>query len=630
MRVVGTAGHVDHGKSALVKALTGINPDRLREERERQMTIDLGFAWLTLPGGEEVGIIDVPGHRDFIENMLAGVGGIDAAILVIAADDGVMPQTREHLAILDLLDIGRMIVAITKIDLVEDASWLDLVADDVRQLLSATKYERAPIVFVSASERSGLDELLAALEELLQSAPTRIDRGKPRLPIDRVFSISGFGTVVTGTLIDGGLAVGQQVEILPKGLSARIRGLQTHKTKEERVDPGRRLAMNLSGVGVDELERGDVVCLPGTYRPTRWIDVSFRLLEDVARPLKHNQRVKLFIGSAQRIARVRVLGADEIGPGGEGWLQLVLGYPVVAARGDRFILRRPSPPATVGGGVVLDAHPARKHRRWDSAVLTKLKGLQSGSAEDILLGALGADAPRSVREIVEASGMTPQKALDALRALIRDGDVVGVLAEEVGEEDDSLVMSRAALRRWMGKVKAALASYHKDHPYRIGMPLGEFASRIETDSKSSKLILDLALESASVVDMHGYLRLPDFEVRLKPEQEERVERLMARFRRDPASPPSRKECLAAVGEDLLEYMIDHRILKQVSEDVLYESEQYEKMVARLREEMKARGTMTVAEIRDLFGTSRKYVLALMEHLDALGITRREGDVRRLL
>ncbi len=373
MHVVGTAGHVDHGKSTLVLALTGINPDRLQEEQDRQMTIDLGFAWMRLPGGEEIGIVDVPGHRDFIDNMLAGVGGIDAAILVIAADEGVMPQTVEHLSILDLLEVRHGVVALTKMDLVTDPEWSALVADDVRRLLGPTRMSGAPIMPVSAKTGLGLGDLVARLEEQLRETTPRPERHRPRLPVDRVFSIAGFGTIVTGTLVDGRFNVGEDVEILPGDRRARIRGLQTHKTKVGEAVPGSRVAANLTGVAVDDIARGQVVVRPGSMRATRYLDASLRMLGDAGAELRHNQEVRLYTGTAQVMARARLLDADSLGPGEEGWIQLVLTDPIVADRGDRYILRRPSPGATLGGGEIVEPQPLRIHRRRDPRVLASLQ-----------------------------------------------------------------------------------------------------------------------------------------------------------------------------------------------------------------------------------------------------------------
>ncbi|MCJ7433397.1 MAG: selenocysteine-specific translation elongation factor, partial [Anaerolineales bacterium] len=307
MRVIGTAGHVDHGKSTLIAMLTGTHPDRLKEEQAREMTIELGFGWLTLPNGEELGIVDVPGHRDFIENMLSGIGGIDAALLVIAADEGVMPQTKEHLAILDLLQIPAGIIVLTKTDLASDSAWLALVETDIRAATAATIMQDAPIVHVSAKNKTGLEELISALSKLLEEKPARLDLNRPRLPIDRVFSMSGFGTVVTGTLLDGHLSIGDDVEILPAGQKGRVRGLQTHKKKEETAIPGSRTAVNISGVEMDQIRRGDIVVRPNQYQVTRRLDAHFRLLKDASAPLKHSNEVKFFVGASETIATVRLL-----------------------------------------------------------------------------------------------------------------------------------------------------------------------------------------------------------------------------------------------------------------------------------------------------------------------------------
>jgi selenocysteine-specific elongation factor len=369
MRVIGTAGHVDHGKSTLVQALTGIDPDRLQEEKARGMTIDLGFAWLDLPRPdgtvESVGIVDVPGHIDFIKNMLAGVGGIDAALLVVAADEGVMPQTREHLAILDLLAVPAAVVALTKSDLIDDPEWLELVELDVAELLASTHLAGAPIVPVSAVTGAGLEELKRVLAMALTDLPPRRNRGRPRLPIDRVFTLSGFGTIVTGTLLDGELNVGDTVEILPTQRTARVRSLQTHRRPVQTARPGSRVAINLTGVGADALQRGDVVVHPNTLIPTTLIDVRFRLLADGPRPLKHNQAVDFFVGAAEIPAVVRLLGTETLAPGEEGWLQLRLARPAVVTAGDRFILRQPSPSQTLGGGVIVNPSPQRRWRRFD-------------------------------------------------------------------------------------------------------------------------------------------------------------------------------------------------------------------------------------------------------------------------
>ena len=403
MYVIATAGHVDHGKSTLVHALTGIDPDRLREEQLREMTIDLGFVWLTLPNQQPVSIVDVPGHIDFIENMLAGVGGVDAALLVIAADEGPMPQTREHLAILNLLHVPRTVVALTKADLAPDAAWLELVGAEVRKTLSGTLFADAPIVPLSARTGQGLPELLHVLQSTLEEVRDKResgllgkrDIGRARLPVDRVFSMPGFGTVVTGTLLDGCLALGDEVEILPQGATARVRGLQTHRQKVERAQPGSRAAINLAGVAVDEVRRGNVVARPGLLKPTALLDVQLELL---AAPfwrgtLAHHTELKFFCGAGETLARVRLLEAAELAPGALEWAQLELAEPVAVANGDRFIVRLPSPSATLGGGVVCGCasgvalSPARRPggTRSDCAPASVVTGHPGATLEKALL-----------------------------------------------------------------------------------------------------------------------------------------------------------------------------------------------------------------------------------------------------
>ncbi|HZR40077.1 MAG TPA: selenocysteine-specific translation elongation factor, partial [Ktedonobacteraceae bacterium] len=386
MSCIGTAGHVDHGKSTLVTALTGIDPDRLAEEKERGMTIDLGFAWLNLPSGREVSIVDVPGHESFIKNMLAGVGGIDAALLVVAADEGVMPQTREHLAILDLLRVPRGVVALTKSDLV-DEEWLELVREEVSELLQPTTLAGATIIPVSAYTKQGLPALLSELDRILDESEDRQNIARPRLPIDRVFTLTGFGTIVTGTLLDGTFRVGQEVEVLPQGLKTRVRGLQTHKQQIDAAQPGSRVAINLANVARTDLERGNVVALPGQLRPTQLIDARIHLLSDAPRPLSHNMLVDFYTGSQELPARVRLLDVEELRPGASAWAQLRLSHAAVVARRDRFILRIPSPSATIGGGEIVDVQP-RYHRRFQPQIIAALERLSQGSPEELVLAAL--------------------------------------------------------------------------------------------------------------------------------------------------------------------------------------------------------------------------------------------------
>ncbi|MDH7488953.1 MAG: selenocysteine-specific translation elongation factor [Anaerolineae bacterium] len=627
MHVIGTAGHVDHGKSTLVKALTGIDPDRLKEEKEREMTIDLGFAWLTLPNGESVGIVDVPGHKDFIKNMLAGVGGIDAAILVIAADEGVMPQTREHLDILDLLQVRNGIVALTKKDLVEDPEWLELVMADVAETLAGTVLEGAPVVPVSARTREGIPELLAGLERILSEIPPRPDRGRPRLPVDRVFSIAGFGTVVTGTLIDGSLRVGQEVEIQPQGLTARIRGLQTHKQKVDVAMPGSRVAVNLTGVNTDQVQRGNVVTAPGWLHPTLLADVRLKSLDDAPRALKHGQEVEFFCGSAEVMARVRLLEEDALAPGREGWAQLALSDPVPLVRGDRFVIRQPSPSLTIGGGVIVNPHPGRKYRRKQAAVIAQLETAAHGTPEEIVLQALESPPPQEVAEVIRKSGLPRESVSEALARLVEQGQAVALGDKALG--DQTFVTTPGAWHALVGQLTDLLAAYHGQYPARLGMPKEEVKSRLKLPPRLFAEVVQRAAGEGAIADDETTLRLPSHRPHFRPDEQAKVDALLAAFRRSPYATPSVSECEQAVGAEAFNALVEQGRLVKVSADVVFLAETYQEMVDRVVRFIQEHGSITVAQVRDMFNASRKYALALMEHLDQRKVTRRVGDERVL-
>ncbi len=629
MRVIGTAGHVDHGKSTLIAVLTGTHPDRLKEEQRRAMTIELGFGWMTLPNGEEIGIVDVPGHRDFIENMLSGIGGIDAALLVIAADEGVMPQTREHLAILDLLQVPAGIIALTKIDLAPDPAWLDLVEADIRSAVRGTVMNDAPIVRVSAKTRAGLDSLLSNLESLLQQKPARLDLNRPRLPIDRIFSMSGFGTVVTGTLLDGHLALGDEVEILPSGHKGRVRGLQTHKNKEERAVPGSRTAVNISGVETDSVQRGEVLVHPNQYQPTQRIDARFRLLKDVATSLKHNSEVKFFVGASETIASLRLLGTEELPPGEESWVQLELRDPVVAVRGDRYILRRPSPSETLGGGLIVDHQPKGRHKRFDESVLRSLESLIRGTPADVLFEAALALNIASTREVVARSRLEAENAEAALAELLEAGSLIPLEEGMPTITGDLLVI---ALPHWSAlrdRTLQMVESYHKSFPLRRGIPREELKSRLKLSSHAFNAVTRRLITDHLLTDYSTLLAQPGHEVRFDSSQQARVQALMRKFEQNPYSPPSVKECEAEVGAEILNALIESNELVPVSPDVIFRRQDYDRMVDRIRKEIQQKDSLTLAETRNVFNTSRKYAQALLEHLDALGITVRDGDFRKL-
>lgn len=644
MKVIGTAGHVDHGKSTLVLALTGIDPDRLAEEKTREMTIDLGFAWLTLPDGQAVGIVDVPGHIDFIKNMLAGVGGIDAALFVIAADEGVMPQTSEHLAILDLLQVTHGVVALTKIDMVQhDPDWLELVQADVAEALERTSLAGAPIVPISARTGEGLDRLTQTIQQVLSQTPERRNVAKPRLPIDRAFSVAGFGTVVTGTLSDGDLVVGQEVEIVPAGLRARVRGLQTHKHKLEQAVPGSRVAVNLSGVSKEQASRGNVVALPETLRPTALVDVHLRMVaRGLEKPLLHNQPVDFFCGAAEVAARTRLLNAEALEPGQEGWVQLRLEAPVAVQRGDRFILRQASPSRTLGGGVVVNPYPGRRWRRFRPEVVAMLEALQSGDPPSVLLQALRRQEPAPYAAVASASSLDRASAAQAFAELLTGAQVMALDRDwdagqiEEGQRLAALqtVISAEGWRELAGRLESTLAGYHQQFPLRVGMGREELKNRWQGKRQtwSPRQFNDLlgqAVQEGLVVDEGAVVRLRGHAARLAPKEQVAADRLLAQFKTQPAMPPSATEAKAAVGEDVLQWLLDSGRLARVNDDVVFEAAAYDAMLQQIMDFMRREGSITVAQVRDLLDTSRKYALALMEHLDARHVTRRVGDARVL-
>jgi selenocysteine-specific elongation factor len=656
MSCIGTAGHVDHGKSTLVTALTGIDPDRLAEEKARGMTIDLGFAWLTLPSGREVSIVDVPGHESFIKNMLAGVGGIDVALLVVAADEGVMPQTAEHLAILDLLRVQSGVVALTKCDLVDD-EWLELVRDEVRQCLRPTTLAAAPIIACSAVTRAGLPELLAALDAALDASPGRRDMGRPRMSVDRVFTITGFGTVVTGTLMDGTLRLGQEVEILPRGLRARVRGIQSHKQAVDHGLPGTRIAANLAGVAKSDIARGDVLTLSARMRPTTAMDVRLDVIASAPRGVAQNAELHVYCGAAEVAARVALLDADSIEPGASGWAQLRLRQPLVVARGDRFIVRVPSPSWTIGGGRIVEPR-ARRHRRRDPAVLARLEMLARGDPEEVVLSALRHETPspsngakgggrrlggyggRETRDVESASGLPGEDVAAALLELEARGAVVRMGA---------FYLDANEWHRLRADATGLLREYHRQYPLRRGMPREEWRSRLSLNPRLANEVVASLTASGEMAEVgassalasgwragggngpgHGaMLQLPDHEPRFSPSEQRAVDDMLARFRRDPFSPPTRPEVEAALGAEPVAALIELGTLVKVNETILLERDAYADAVARLVGALRERPTLTVADARDLLDTSRKYILAIFEHLDERRITRRVGDDRVL-
>jgi len=622
MFVIGTAGHVDHGKSALVRALTGIDPDRLQEEKDRGMTIDLGFAWLKLPQGEEVSIVDVPGHEHFIKNMLAGVGGIDLAMLVVAADEGVMPQTREHLAILDLLGVKRGILVITKSDLA-DAEWLDLVSAEVEELTSTTCLAGSPLVRCSATTKDGLDDLLRTIEDALASTQAKRDLSRPRLPIDRVFTVSGFGTVVTGTLIDGTFHAGQEVEVLPAivggnltKLSSRVRGLQTHRSKVDTAQPGTRTAVNLGGLDPEQLHRGQVVTTPGWLTPTVAVDVRLRALDSLSRALRHNLNVSFHSLAADAMAQLRLLEADTLKPGEEAWAQLRLREPLALVNGDRFIIRDSND--TLGGGVIVDSY-AKRHIRKRPALLEDLQRRLSGDPADLLFAAILAAEPCEPTAAVNNTDLSPSVAAEALEALVQTGRVVAF-----GAERGRIVYTASSYEAVRARMAEAITAFLKEHPLRSGMAKEELRSRLGVTSRIFTMLLDAGLAAGDLLDKGVSVATAGWRPDLTPAQRVKADAYIATLRAEPYSPPTD----VAVDSELLAFLADEGVVVEAG-DVVFDAAAYREMVAKATGLLERQRTVTLAQVRDLLGTSRRYVQALLERMDEDRITVRRGDERVL-
>jgi len=615
MFVLGTAGHIDHGKSVLVRALTGIDPDRLREEKERGMTIDLGFAWLKLPGGQEIGIVDVPGHERFIKNMLAGVGGIDLALLIVAANEGVMPQTREHLDILDLLGIERGIVVLTKKDLV-DEEFLELVRMDVEELISPTCLSGASVIAVSALTGEGLPDLVSTIDELLSSAEPRKDIGRPRLPIDRVFTIAGSGTVITGTLIDSSVSLGREVEIVPPGLKSRIRGLQTHKARLDTVGPGTRVAVNLVGIATSRLTRGNVLTTPGWLVPTGMLSARLRLLPHLRRPLPHNATVSFHTGAAETMAKVRLLEQEKLEAGELAWVQLVLSEPVALVKADHYIIR--SPMETLGGGRVIEPHTKRL-RRFRPAVIESLEIKEKGTAEEVIVTLIESKQPLELSALLSQVDLPAGEAKPALESLIEQAKVIAV-----GQGEQRLLYTASG---WAGMVKQAtvvLEDYHRRFPARLGMPKSELGSRLKLGRYSPAVWQRLSSQGITAEEGLA-VRLASFQVQLTQAQQRSIDSFLHSLAKTPYAPPS-----DLIPEpDLLNLLIEQQKAVKISDSIVFSPETYNEMIEKITSHIKSKGKVTLAEVRDMFQTSRKYVQALLEHLDEKKVTRRVGDERVL-
>ncbi len=629
--ILGTAGHIDHGKTLLVTALTGIDTDRLKEEKERGITIELGFAYLDLPNGQRIGIVDVPGHERFVKHMVAGAGGIDIVALIIAADEGVMPQTREHLDICTLLGVKRGLVVLTKIDLV-DQELKELSMEDIKDFTKGTFLEGSRIIPVSAVTGEGIEELILALEKLVEQVGERPSGGLFRLPIDRVFTIKGFGTVVTGTLVSGKVTIGEAVEILPKGLKAKVRGLQVHNEKVKQAVAGQRTAVNLQGIEKSSVERGEVLLHPGTVEQTDILDVEIIHLFHSSSPLKNGVTLRFHTGTSHRMAKILLLGTNELKPGDRGYAQIRLECPLVVLPNDRFVLRGSSLIQTIGGGVVLDAHPQR-HRRFKGEIITQLEQLRRGDSSFILSfhikkgGVRGlalrklsgyANIPPTALSATVAELLSRQKAIEFDREAkqVIDGELYDHLKE---------------------KIVMALERYHAENPLKPGIPKEELKSKLppEVDGKLFNDLLSGLMERKTLVQEKDKLRLSGHQVALQGRQRELEEEIKEIMHQGGLTPPSVKELCERLGasekelKEILSLLSNQGKLIKLKEGIYFHRDPLNELRERLVSFLKERVKISTQDFKSLTGVSRKYTIPLAEYFDAIKVTIRVGDDRIL-
>ena len=628
--VIGTAGHIDHGKSTLVKTLTGIDPDRLKEEQERGMTIDLGFARFSLPDGRRVGMVDVPGHERFIKNMVAGATGIDLVVLVVAADDGVMPQTREHLSIMQILGVTRGLVALTKIDMVEPGM-VELAREDVRAATRGTFLEDAPILPLSSLTGTGLEEFKRELFRLAAETEPRSDAGVFRMPVQRVFSAKGFGTVVTGIPVSGAARVGDVLEVLPGGKRGKVRGIQAYQEAAARARAGHSSAINLSDLSIDEVARGHVLATPGFFRPTRMVAARLEALPGLAQPLADRLAIRLHTGTLEVVGELVLLDCEELAPGKSALVQLRLEEPVVCAPGDRYVLRLASPALTLGGGVLLEEskHRLKRFKKFVLEELTRAHGGLGSPREhlDVVLArrspGLASPAELAV-EIKRAAGETEQllgqlSAAGRVRALGTRG---WIHAERLA---DARARLAGELARWFGENAHRTRMDVRDLRRLTGFEPGFLDALLEFEAGEKTL----ALEAGGLVHPLGRAQSADAAT------EEAARAVLAALAKDPFQPPSPAELgqLLKLPDKrlraLLELLIDRGDVHRVNPDILMTREQFEGARAAVVENCQKNGSLDIPSLRDRLGTSRKYLIPLLEHLDATGVTLRQGTNRVL-
>ena len=629
--ILGTAGHIDHGKTSLIRALTGINTDRLKEEQERGITIELGFAAMDLPSGQHLGIVDVPGHEKFVKNMVAGATGIDLVAMVIAADEGVMPQTREHMEICSLLGIRFGIVVLTKIDMV-DEEWLDLVTEDVREFVSTTFLKDAPICPVSSTTGRGLPEFVQELDKMSQQVSGRSASGLFRLPVDRVFTMKGFGTVITGTLFSGKISVGEQVAIYPSGATSKVRGLQVHNQPVEHAEVGQRTAINFQGLEKTAISRGDVVARPDTLVPSYMVDVSLTYLSSNPKAVKNRTRVRFHTGTSEIMGKLVLMDREEVKPGEDTVAQIRLDAPVTVLKDDRYVLRSYSPVRTIGGGRILTP-VARKHKGVDAETAMEVEGLADGEPTELADYHIRAAYYKGVSfaGLLVLTNVSEKKLDAALQPLLSDKSIACV------DKAARVYVHREVLAKLQKQALNYLDRYHQANPLKPGMPREELKSKVPqvVSDKLYHLMLNELLRTEAVVLDGDLVRKRDHSVRLGTDQTDVKKKILEAYHTGGNAPPYFKDVAKSLGmapaqaKDVLSLLVGEKEVVKVKEDLYFSAAAVTEIENKLIDFLERNGDISMPQFKELTGTSRKYSVPLMEYFDARNLTLRIGDVRRL-
>ena len=620
--IVGTAGHIDHGKTTLIRALTGINTDRLEEEQKRGISIDLGFSHFDISPEERIGIIDVPGHEKFLKNMLAGVAGMDLVMLVVSADEGVMPQTREHLDILDLIGLKKGIIVVTKIDKVEE-DFLSLVEDDIRMSVEGTFLQDAPCVFVDSISRKGLDELVEIIKIVSAEVEGRDEKAPVRMYIDRIFSVKGFGSVVTGTLVEGTIKPDDELIIYPKEMKAKVRGVQVHSKPAKAAYAGQRVAINLSNVEKDKIERGDILSAPNSMSPTMMIDCKIRVVRGASKDIEHWDRIRLYHGAREILGRIVPLEKSVIKRGEEGYVQIRLEEKLACKALDKIIIRIYSPMETIGGGVILDANP-KKHSSADTGLVQAFQIKEEGSPKDIIENFLSSVKDFvSILEINEKLTLSTEHIKAQIQELEQEGRAMFIGAYAIHDQNFKNIGENG---------EKILSQYHQQNPLKQGMSREEFKSRLNLKLKPKEydVFLEKLKKIKDITINQTIIKLSSFEIVYTPQKQKIKDSILKQLREENMTPSLVKDYIdTKEKEEVIEGLLEEQLIVRVSEDLIYDKKVIDKFQEEVIEMIKANNGMTMNDFRDKYGLSRKFTIALLDYFDKIKFTRRVGEKRLL-